>query len=150
MTASASRSATRMSLIAPGPHTYTLTYATDRQIGFFSDYDELYWNVTGNFWKFPIDHAEATIKLPFGAKIMQLHCLYRRRGFARLAMRAAQNNSTDREILFATTAPLGAERGPDRRSRLFQRRCAAADAGRNCARSSSATMPPRSRRRWAF
>src|SRR5665213_3073918 len=35
-----------------GPHTYTITYTTDRQIGFFKDYDELYWNVTGNFWIF--------------------------------------------------------------------------------------------------
>ncbi len=58
-------------LVESGPHTYTLAYTTDRQIGFFADHDELYWNATGNFWDFPIDHAEATIKLPFGAKIKQ-------------------------------------------------------------------------------
>jgi|KBSMisStandDraft_5_1062788.scaffolds.fasta_scaffold122365_2 hypothetical protein len=57
------------SYVSSGPHTYTITYATDRQIGFFSDYDELYWNVTGNFWAFPIDHAEATVNLPGGARI---------------------------------------------------------------------------------
>ncbi|MFL5239799.1 MAG: DUF2207 domain-containing protein [Rhizomicrobium sp.] len=57
------------SYVSSGPHTYTITYATDRQIGFFSDYDELYWNVTGNFWAFPIDHAEATVNLPLGARI---------------------------------------------------------------------------------
>ncbi|HWA30104.1 MAG TPA: DUF2207 domain-containing protein, partial [Rhizomicrobium sp.] len=57
--------------VAPGPHTYTITYITDRQIGFYKDYDELYWNVTGNFWIFPIDHAEATVHLPSGAQITQ-------------------------------------------------------------------------------
>ena len=55
----------------PGPHTYTIAYATDRQIGFYDAYDELYWNVTGNFWQFPIDRAEATINLPIGARITQ-------------------------------------------------------------------------------
>jgi hypothetical protein len=59
------------SYVATGPHTYTITYATDRQIGFFSNYDELYWNVTGNFWVFPIEHAEATVNLPDGARISQ-------------------------------------------------------------------------------
>jgi hypothetical protein len=57
------------SYVPNGPHTYAITYATDRQIGFFRDYDELYWNVTGNFWAFPIDRAEATIDLPAGARI---------------------------------------------------------------------------------
>jgi Predicted membrane protein (DUF2207) len=54
-----------------GPHTYTITYATDRQIGFYDNYDELYWNVTGNFWQFPIERADATINLPIGARITQ-------------------------------------------------------------------------------
>jgi hypothetical protein len=54
-------------LLPPGEHTYTLTYATDRQLGFFADHDELYWNVTGNGWAFPIDSASATVTLPPGA-----------------------------------------------------------------------------------
>ena len=54
-------------LLTPGEHTYTLTYATDRQIGFFKDHDELYWNVTGNGWAFVIDSATATVMLPPGA-----------------------------------------------------------------------------------
>src|SRR5438552_3296365 len=37
-----------------GRHTYRITYRTTRQIGFFTDYDELYWNVTGNGWTMPI------------------------------------------------------------------------------------------------
>jgi len=31
-----------------GDHLYEITYRTDRQIGFYEDRDELYWNVTGN------------------------------------------------------------------------------------------------------
>jgi len=52
----------------PGEYTYTLVYATNRQVGFFPDHDELYWNVTGNGWVFPIDQASATVRLPGGIK----------------------------------------------------------------------------------
>ncbi len=48
----------------PGDYTYTITYDTDRQIGFYDDHDELYWNVTGNGWSLPIEHATATVSLP--------------------------------------------------------------------------------------
>ena len=54
-----------------GKYTYRLTYRTDRQIGFFDSFDELYWNVTGNGWIFPIDYAEATIHLPEGATVVR-------------------------------------------------------------------------------
>ena len=47
-----------------GQYTYTLSYRTDRQLGFFDDHDELYWNVTGNGWRFPIDGASAGVRLP--------------------------------------------------------------------------------------
>ncbi len=47
-----------------GTHSYQFAYSTNRQLGFFRDHDELYWNVTGNAWKFPIDTATATVLLP--------------------------------------------------------------------------------------
>jgi uncharacterized membrane protein YgcG len=47
-------------------HTYELVYRTDRQMGFFADHDELYWNVTGNGWDFPIESATARVLLPAG------------------------------------------------------------------------------------
>ena len=53
-------------LLPPGEYTYTLTYRTDRQLGFFKDHDELYWNVTGNGWNFSIETASATVVLPPG------------------------------------------------------------------------------------
>ncbi|HEV3409770.1 MAG TPA: DUF2207 domain-containing protein, partial [Chthoniobacterales bacterium] len=51
-------------LISRGQHTYVIRYRTTRQVGFFADYDELYWNVTGTGWVFPIEMAEARITLP--------------------------------------------------------------------------------------
>jgi uncharacterized membrane protein YgcG len=50
--------------VTPGPHDYAIKYRTTRQVGFFTDFDELYWNATGTGWNFPIDSAEARITLP--------------------------------------------------------------------------------------
>lgn len=53
--------------IPHGIHTYTIRYLTTRQLRYFDTYDEVYWNVTGNFWSFPILAAHATVHLPAGA-----------------------------------------------------------------------------------
>ncbi|MFI5097167.1 MAG: DUF2207 domain-containing protein, partial [Candidatus Acidiferrales bacterium] len=50
-------------MVSPGRHVYTLTYTTNRQLGFYSDHDELFWNVTGLGWNFRIEHASATVHL---------------------------------------------------------------------------------------
>ena len=54
-------------LIERGVHTYTYRYRANRMLGFFDEHDELYWNVTGNRWAFPIDKASATVTLEFDA-----------------------------------------------------------------------------------
>lgn len=51
-------------LISSGVHHYVFTYRTNRQLGFFSDHDELYWNVNGLGWIFPMDVVTATVILP--------------------------------------------------------------------------------------
>jgi len=51
-------------MVTPGRHVYEITYTVDRVLGYFQDHDELYWNVTGNGWAFPIDEAAATVRLP--------------------------------------------------------------------------------------
>ena len=51
-------------LPTPGEFTFRIRYRTSRQLGFFPDHDELYWNVTGLGWTFPIDAATATVTLP--------------------------------------------------------------------------------------
>ena len=57
--------------LSPEAYTYTLTYRTTRQLGLFKDFDELYWNVTGHGWTFPIDRVEAEVALPSGATVKQ-------------------------------------------------------------------------------
>jgi uncharacterized membrane protein YgcG len=51
-------------ILPPGEYTYALVYTVNREVGFFADHDELYWNVTGSGWLFPIAHASATLTLP--------------------------------------------------------------------------------------
>jgi uncharacterized membrane protein YgcG len=54
-------------MLESGVHTYTYRYRANRMLGFFDEHDELYWNVTGNRWAFPIDKASATVTLEFDA-----------------------------------------------------------------------------------
>lgn len=59
-------------LLSPGQYAYTLVYRTTRQIGFFKDYDELYFNAIGGDWVFPIEEASVSIELPKGASVLQM------------------------------------------------------------------------------
>ncbi|HEV2469914.1 MAG TPA: DUF2207 domain-containing protein [Candidatus Sulfotelmatobacter sp.] len=44
-----------------------ITYKVRNGMRFFEDHDEFYWNVTGNDWPVPIDHAEAKVHFPEAA-----------------------------------------------------------------------------------
>ncbi len=50
--------------LKPGQHTYTIQYLADWQIRHHKTLDELYWNVTGNRWDFPINKISARIRIP--------------------------------------------------------------------------------------
>lgn len=47
-------------------NTFTIQYTTGRQIGFFNDHDELFFNAVGDGWEFPIERVKVTIVLPPG------------------------------------------------------------------------------------
>ena len=47
--------------------TVEIDYIVRNAIRYFEDHDEFYWNVTGNDWPVPIDHAEAHVYLPESA-----------------------------------------------------------------------------------
>jgi len=47
--------------------TILLHYKVDNALGYFEDHDELYWNVTGDEWDFPVGNATARVTLPSGA-----------------------------------------------------------------------------------
>jgi hypothetical protein len=52
-----------------GQTTYTIRYTMTRMGRSFADHDELYWNVTGNYWNFPILKTTATVQLPASATV---------------------------------------------------------------------------------
>ena len=47
--------------------TVEIDYIVRNGLRFFEDHDEFYWNVTGNDWPVPIDHASAQVSFPSSA-----------------------------------------------------------------------------------
>ncbi|HMA45541.1 MAG TPA: DUF2207 domain-containing protein, partial [Gemmatimonadales bacterium] len=52
---------------ADATHTVVLRYRARNGLRFFADHDELYWNVTGDEWDFPLEAVTARIELPTAA-----------------------------------------------------------------------------------
>ncbi|HKU14721.1 MAG TPA: DUF2207 domain-containing protein, partial [Steroidobacteraceae bacterium] len=59
-------------LPVPAQYTFTLRYRTTRQLGFFADHDELYWNAIGTGWAFPIDSGHVEVYLPAPVEVARL------------------------------------------------------------------------------
>jgi uncharacterized membrane protein YgcG len=49
-----------------GRVTYVITYQVQRAVNRFEDHDEIYWNVTGTEWEWPIKEAGVWVMLPEG------------------------------------------------------------------------------------
>lgn len=96
-------------LLPPGEHIYAIRYRTTRQIRFFEGYDELYWNATGNEWTFPIDAAEARIRLPRAAAFGDRAFYTGPQGATAAYARVFEEKPG--EIAFRTTAPLDRKEG---------------------------------------
>jgi uncharacterized membrane protein len=68
---STSNGALDLKIYIPGASDSTKTVAIDYSspdaVRFFPDHDEFYWNVTGNDWPVPIEHASAFVHLPENA-----------------------------------------------------------------------------------
>lgn len=54
-----------------GEKTYIIKYKILGSLGFFKDFDEIYWNVTGNDWLFPIEKVSVLVNIPSGAELLQ-------------------------------------------------------------------------------
>jgi uncharacterized membrane protein YgcG len=59
-------------LPVPADYKYTLRYRTTRQLGFFEDHDELYWNAIGTGWVFPIEKGTVEVRLPVAVPVAQM------------------------------------------------------------------------------
>lgn len=50
--------------LVTGTHNYIISYTVEGALTYFSDHDELYWNVTGNEWTVPMVQVTTRIDLP--------------------------------------------------------------------------------------
>lgn len=96
-------------VLSKGEHEYAIDYRTTRQIGFFKEFDELYWNATGTGWAFPIDHARARITLPAAVGMIQTSVYTGSQGST--DTNAEVTASVPGQVDFETTAPLGRYEG---------------------------------------
>ena len=55
----------------PATSTFEIKYKVWNIPKAYDGYDEVYWNVTGDEWAFPIESVSARIELPYGADIIQ-------------------------------------------------------------------------------
>ena len=97
-------------MVPGGRHVYTISYTTNRQLGFFKDHDELFWNVTGLGWGFPIQHASAKVHLPsiIPAAEVKLSGFTGPQGSRESRLASSVEESAFR---FGTTRPLGPHEG---------------------------------------
>jgi len=98
-------------ILPPGNYQYQLSYRTDRQLGFFTGHDELYWNVTGNGWDFPIDRVSARVLLPEGIPSAGLQADGYTGPFGSQGQDYRASIDYTGEVSFATTRPLGPREG---------------------------------------
>lgn len=94
-----------------GEYTYTFRYRTTRQLGFFEDHDELYWNVTGNGWDFPIDYAACYVRLPGGLSASRDKIYGYTGPMGSKEGAYSFRAETDGRAFFETTRPLGTKEG---------------------------------------
>lgn len=97
------------SFLPVGKHTYRIEYETAEQVGLFEDFDELYWNATGNDWSFRIDSAACEIHFPLGARIVQQKCYTGVQGSTESA--CVSQLLSDSAVRFSTTKLLAPGEG---------------------------------------
>jgi uncharacterized membrane protein YgcG len=89
---------------ADATRTVEIAYTVRNGTRFFEDHDEFYWNVTGNDWPVPVDHATAVVSFP-GAAAGSL----RAQAFTGVygsAERGATSDVQGSEVSFETNNPL--------------------------------------------
>ncbi len=95
----------------PGEYRYTLRYRTTRQLGFFADHDELYWNAIGTGWDFAIERGGVEVRLPEAVPVerMQVEAYTGPQGARGRAYSARV--TAPGVARFELTAPLGPREG---------------------------------------
>ncbi len=89
-------------LTITGPRQYTIHYTAAGILSSFTDYDELYWNVTGDQWEVPIKQARATVRLPADG-ILQIACY---EGSTGSSERCTTDLTTESQVTFKSSREL--------------------------------------------
>ena len=93
-----------------GRQVYTITYRVENAILFLSDHDELYWNVTGNDWKAPIEEASTHVTLAVPTQSKNLWAAAYTGPFGSKES-AADYETHANEVTFTTKRPLNIGEG---------------------------------------
>jgi uncharacterized membrane protein YgcG len=88
--------------------TINIQYTVSDALRFHEDFDEFYWNVTGDDWDVPIGDASASIALPVSAKNIRSNVFT---GAYRSTAKNAVADVAGNGVTVHTTAPLGYHEG---------------------------------------
>ncbi|MEE9346729.1 MAG: DUF2207 domain-containing protein [Robiginitomaculum sp.] len=86
-----------------GAHQYAISYRASNQIRYGETADELYWNVTGTYWDFPMENVNASVALPKGFSIADVRAYTGAQGEKG---RDYETRNQPSGINFITTRPL--------------------------------------------
>lgn len=75
------------------PKTYVIGYTLKNAYSFYKDFDEIYWNITGNSWPFSIAQASAGVVLPDGTSVLQSACYFGAQGSKNNCQAVTQGSS---------------------------------------------------------
>ena len=93
-----------------GLHNYVIRYRVSGALTYFSDHDELYWNITGNDWGVPVTSTEVEINLPeeIAQEDLRTACYSGSYGESGESCQIVVNGS---QVFFERTKPLSAGEG---------------------------------------
>jgi hypothetical protein len=83
---------------------YNIAYHVFGSIAYYDDFDEIYWNVTGNEWQVPILKSEAKVILPNNIFPLNQACYYGKSG-------STVNCKISELNIFSPDGPLGEKEG---------------------------------------
>ncbi len=95
-------------MLRPGTYTYTINYVVEGNINYFDDFDEIYYNVTGDKWGFVIEKASAKVTLPDGVPHIQQAAYTGSRGESGQDFTFTQEGG---DLIFRTTRELRPQEG---------------------------------------
>ena len=90
-------------------HSYEIRYSVEKSIGFFEEFDEIYWNAIGTEWPFGIDKAKVSVLLPEGGRVTQYQVYTGRKGSAGKDFEIT--GRSERSMTFASTRRFAAREG---------------------------------------